>query len=210
MERDIKIRNTKDRQQHTIEVRERIVSAVEKLIYEYGYLRVTIRDIAKTVGTSSSNIYRYFDSKDAVMKSLVQHIAQQIEESCLQAFESKGNASQRLTRVIVEYHRICTERYYSAPGARELFRAATLENPNLTTMHSEHLGKMFWDLILEGVHNKEFKVNDLDAATRMVCHAITDFVDPMQITKDSNRDTDFKETKEMCQFVLGSLKSGSL
>jgi len=197
-------------QSHTIEMRDRIVCAAEKLFYEHGYVRVTIRDIASMVGTPSVNVYRFFDSKTALLEALVQRITQQVEESCTRIAHGKGDAAEQLSQVILEYQRVSMERFDPALGASDLFREAIMGNHLWSTMHSTCMRKLFWELILDGVHNNEFKVTDVDSAARMVCYAITAFVDPMQISVKVEHDTDLKEAREMCHFIIGSLKSGCL
>jgi TetR/AcrR family transcriptional regulator, repressor of fatR-cypB operon len=50
--------------------REHIHNAALELVAEKGYYGVSIPDIARSAGTATGTIYRYFDSKDALMNEL--------------------------------------------------------------------------------------------------------------------------------------------
>lgn len=51
-------------------VKERIVSAAWKLFYEKGYDNTTVDDIIALSGTSKGSFYYYFESKDALLRTL--------------------------------------------------------------------------------------------------------------------------------------------
>jgi AcrR family transcriptional regulator len=81
----------------TLMRRKQIVNAVGKLIIKYGSERVTVRRIAKEIGTSESAIYRHFRSKkdilsfliDDIESSLLSEIELGTDHSCtLQTLES--------------------------------------------------------------------------------------------------------------------------
>jgi len=71
-------------------VRQRqIINAAAKLIVKYGSEHVTVRRIAKEIGTSESAIYRHFKSKRDILSLLVDDI----ENTLLSDFESYINRS---------------------------------------------------------------------------------------------------------------------
>ena len=54
------------------EIREKIISAALKEFKEYGYLEANMRSIARRSGITVGNIYRYFRSKDALFKEIME------------------------------------------------------------------------------------------------------------------------------------------
>lgn len=53
-------------------MRERILTAARTLFAEKGVEGTTIRDIVKTAGTSTGNLYFYFANKDALLETLLE------------------------------------------------------------------------------------------------------------------------------------------
>ncbi|MFW5838520.1 MAG: TetR/AcrR family transcriptional regulator [Bacillota bacterium] len=58
-------------QRETI-VKTAILDAAETLIKTQGFTAVNIRAIAKTIGYSPGNIYKYFDSKQAIINAVIE------------------------------------------------------------------------------------------------------------------------------------------
>jgi len=71
----------------TLVRQKQIINAAAKLIVKYGSEHVTVRRIAKEIGTSESAIYRHFKSKKDILSLLVDDI----ENSLLSDFESYIN-----------------------------------------------------------------------------------------------------------------------
>ena len=57
--------------------KEKILNAAVKLFSEQGYGKVSMRDIARTVGINVASIYNHFKSKGAILKSLYEFYVQQ-------------------------------------------------------------------------------------------------------------------------------------
>jgi AcrR family transcriptional regulator len=55
----------------TAETRERIVDAAFRAVERFGLSRFTMDDVARLAGVSRQSVYRYFDSKDALIVALV-------------------------------------------------------------------------------------------------------------------------------------------
>ncbi|MGH2690958.1 MAG: TetR/AcrR family transcriptional regulator [Actinomycetota bacterium] len=53
------------------ETRERIVDAAFQAVERFGLSRFTMDDVARIAGVSRQSVYRYFDSKDALIVALV-------------------------------------------------------------------------------------------------------------------------------------------
>jgi AcrR family transcriptional regulator len=190
------------------EVRNRILDAAEKLFREHGYLKVTVADVAEDLDMSPANVYRFFESKAALREALVYRLTGQVEVQCADVIHRDGTASERLSRMIVEYHRLTLDRYLSAFNSHEMLDNAIRENWGVIAEHTDRMKKLIWEVILDGVHNDEFKVNDVDCATRLVYYAIIPFIDPTNVALMFAKDEDFKQAREMSVFILGALKSG--
>lgn len=190
------------------EVREQILDAAETKFREHGYLKVTVADVAHDLGMSPANVYRFFDSKASLREALAARLTRQVEEVCEKVARGTGSAAERLANMLVEYHRMTLDRYISAANVHEMLDTAVRENWNVVVTHMERMEKLMWDLILEGTHNMEFKVNDVDSAARLVNFAIMAFIDPACVSRFFVNEKDFRQAREMSAFIIGALKSG--
>ena len=55
------------------ETRERIVAAAAELIFERGVAETTLEDIRAAAGVSGSQVYHYFEDKQALVRAVIDH-----------------------------------------------------------------------------------------------------------------------------------------
>lgn len=58
--------------------RNRILEESRKLFYNLGYKKVTMDDISKNMGMSKKTLYKYFDSKYEIMKTIVHEVIDEL------------------------------------------------------------------------------------------------------------------------------------
>lgn len=78
--------------------RERILTAAERCFIEHGFHAASMSTIATTAGMSAGLIYRYFDSKSAIIQAIV---ARQLEEKSrdLAALHSEKELGERVLKL---------------------------------------------------------------------------------------------------------------
>src|SRR6201993_5592399 len=57
------------------ETRERIVAAAAELIFERGVAETTLEDIRAAAGVSGSQVYHYFEDKQALVRAVIDYQA---------------------------------------------------------------------------------------------------------------------------------------
>jgi len=62
------------------EIRQRIVAEALEVFLEKGYEKASMRDLAKKVGTSVSNIYHYFPNKEELFRFIAEPMAQRVKQ----------------------------------------------------------------------------------------------------------------------------------
>jgi AcrR family transcriptional regulator len=60
------------------ETRERIVAAAAELVFERGVAETTLEDIRAAAGVSGSQVYHYFEDKQALVRAVVDHQAEAV------------------------------------------------------------------------------------------------------------------------------------
>jgi TetR/AcrR family transcriptional regulator, transcriptional repressor for nem operon len=61
--------------------RARIVAAAAELMFEHGVARTSTEEVREAAGVSNSQLYHYFDSKDALVRAVIGHQTQRVLDS---------------------------------------------------------------------------------------------------------------------------------
>lgn len=91
------------------ETRRRIIAATMHCVAEVGYARATIREIARTAGITSANLYNYFSKKSELMEAAIAARADIALPRLRGAAQSPGNAVDRIDAVLDESGRLMRE-----------------------------------------------------------------------------------------------------
>ncbi|MED5812606.1 TetR/AcrR family transcriptional regulator [Mycolicibacterium sp. 050232] len=91
------------------ETRARIIAATMHCVAEVGYARTTIREIARTAGITSANLYNYFPNKSELMTAAIAARAELALPRLRAAAQGPGNAVDRIDAVLDESGRLMRE-----------------------------------------------------------------------------------------------------
>ncbi len=64
------------------EVKERILVKAEEIFFQYGYTRVRMDEISDGLGISKKTLYKYFDSKEQLLREIVERMKLRIKTNC--------------------------------------------------------------------------------------------------------------------------------
>ncbi|MCP5522313.1 MAG: TetR/AcrR family transcriptional regulator [Verrucomicrobiales bacterium] len=80
-----------------------IAEAALNVVDRHGLRGLNVARVAKAVGVVPSGLYRHFSSKDAVLDTVLDLIAERIEANVTQARQSSGNALDRLHGMLTRH-----------------------------------------------------------------------------------------------------------
>jgi AcrR family transcriptional regulator len=83
------------------ETRERIVDAAFRAVERFGLSRFTMDDVARLAGVSRQSVYRYFDSKDALIVALVYREEETFMDGVRAAHSQHENLEDALREAIL-------------------------------------------------------------------------------------------------------------
>src|SRR5215475_7509213 len=86
----------------TDDTRARIVETAEALFRRLGFAKTAVADIAAELGMSPANVYRFFDSKNAIVEEICRRCLADVEEKAWAEARATGPASERIERLILE------------------------------------------------------------------------------------------------------------
>ena len=81
------------------QTRARLIAVTKRLIQEHGSDRVTLRTIAAAAKMKAGSIYYHFDSKDAIIRTVLESGVGGARQAVLQAIAEAGSTSSPLVRL---------------------------------------------------------------------------------------------------------------
>ncbi len=97
------------------DIRALILDAVDVLLAKYGYGKMTMEDVAKLVGIGKGTIYLHFPSKEELVLSHIDRIAETVIRKLEEQAGSSDSSDRRLRRMLVlrVLHRFDSVAHYS-------------------------------------------------------------------------------------------------
>lgn len=85
----------------TREVREAILDATDRILSQSGYKKMTIDDLAQTVGIGKGSVYLHFTSKEEIALSHIDRIIERLKEELNRIAALDAPPEERLRKMLV-------------------------------------------------------------------------------------------------------------
>ena len=125
------------------DIRDLILDGVDTLLAKYGYKKMTMEDLAQTVGIGKGTIYLHFKSKEEVVLSHIDRIVVRLVEELKSITTSKDRVDTKIRRMLVTrvLFRLDSVRNYS----QSLNDLLSSLRPALITRRQKHFA---WEAVL--------------------------------------------------------------
>ncbi|ASY59581.1 MULTISPECIES: TetR family transcriptional regulator [Sinorhizobium] len=183
----------------------RILDAAERLFRHYGYTKTNVADIARDLGMSPANIYRFFSSKTEIHQALC---ARMLEASYQQAYEISRlpvSATERLRHYVLAQHKTTVETMLDEQKVHEMVVVAIEQEWHVIEKHLDRIDKLLAGIIRGGIEAGEFAEQDAEVAARCFGASIVTLCHPQivaQCLAKENRPT----PDELIEFAIKALK----
>ncbi len=165
---------------------QRILDAAEAALRRYGVEKTNVVDIARALGMSHGNIYRYFPSKQALINAVAMRWLEAVT-SPLKAIADDPSrpAAERLAVWFDTLRTIKRRKVRDDPELFRLHREVTGQSPGAVEEHVGTLVGQIEKMIVEGMAAKEFSRRlDAKAAAGAFLHATSPFHHPALLMQD--------------------------
>ncbi len=160
--------------------RRRILEAAKANLRRFGADKVTVVDIARDLGMSHSNVYRFFRTKAEILDAVVEEWLAEGKALLGRLSASPGAAGERLERLVLAM--LARKRINRTEDAAlfDLYHRILAERPAALARYDAAQFAAVKRIIADGVQTSEFAIatHDIPAAVRVVRHAIHTFFDP--------------------------------
>jgi AcrR family transcriptional regulator len=193
------------RPQSTEKTIARILDAAEEQFRRMGYAKTAVADIARALGMSPANIYRFFASKAAINEAICEKHFAEVHGILRAILAEDRPAAARLERFVVEFHRFNKARCVSEQRLHEMVAAGMEENWHAVERHIAAIHEMVAGLIADGIARGEF-APDVDAAdaAKAVCTACTGVLHPMLIAQFALKDLE-EDARRVVRYLIAAL-----
>lgn len=184
----------------------RILDSAERLFRHYGYSKTTVADIARDLGMSPANIYRFFESKNEILQALCSRMLGTGHALALQIAALPLSAEERLRRYVETEHRLTVETMMDAQKVHEMVVVAIEQNWDVIDRHIDRLTDVVQKIIEDGIAAGEFPQQDARVAARCFGASIALLSHPQLVAQclcKENR----ASPQELTDFAIRALKA---
>jgi len=186
------------------DTRSRIIETAERLFKQLGFQKTTVADIARDLGMSPANVYRFFGSKAEINEAVGRQLMSEVEQAAEAIAAGPGSAADRLRALIRTVNTMNAERYIDDRKLHEMVAVALSDNWSIVKDHIEHMGMFYGKVIADGIVSGEFAPCNVEAAAKIVQTATVRFCHPRLMVECS--DVPGPELDEMVDFCLKALR----
>ena len=185
----------------------RILDSAERLFRHYGYAKTNVADIAKDLGMSPANIYRFFASKVEIHQAICARLLSTVRQLAeLILSQDDVSAEDRLRQWVHALHKITVETMMDQERVHEMVIVAMERDWHVVDAHIDRVNVIVADVIREGIADGEFPNQDPDSAARCFGAATALLCHPQMVAQclaKPNRAT----PGELIEFAIRALKN---
>lgn len=184
---------------------ERILDAAERLFRHYGYTKTNVADIAKDLGMSPANIYRFFSSKAEIHQALARRMLAVSYGFAVDAMRGGETAAAGLRAYALGQHRLTLETMLHENKVHEMVVIAMEQQWQVIEEHIERIRLVVAEVIGQGIRAGEFRQQDVDIASDCFMQATLALCHP-QIIADCLSESRRATPEDLVEFTLRALR----
>lgn len=188
----------------TVDRREEILEAAQRLYEDIGFEKTTIGDIARDLKMSPANLYRSFPNRQAIDEAIAGRMLSVIEDRAwaqARQMRSAKEALPALSRAVVEETRA---RLLSQQRVHHLCAVAAREWWPVVTAYLDGIRGAVRHIIMEGQRSGELVRGDPEDMADTVCSALTKVWHPLMIEAFAHEDLPAASDK-ICALVINGM-----
>ncbi len=183
------------------ETRRRIEDTAEALFRSMGYQKTAVADIARELGMSPANIYRFYPSKSAINEAIAARMLDGVEAELWAIARGAGAPPDRLRALLTTLHQRHLALFFTEKRLHDLVTAAMAEHWGVVERFIHAVQTAMRHVLMDGQASGDFAKDDAEATAVSLKRAILAFVHPVMIAECIERG----ETEEQIGQELDAL-----
>jgi AcrR family transcriptional regulator len=161
--------------------RARILEVAEALFRALGYQKTTVADIARELGMSPANVYRFFPSKSAINEAIAARLLEGVAADLEAIAAGPGRAADRLREMLRTLHARHLALFFAQKRMHDMVSAAMSEHWDVIAAFIARIEAAMARVVADGAAQGEFAVRDPAATARMLKQATLCWTHPVLI-----------------------------
>lgn len=183
----------------------RILDAAERLFRHYGYAKTNVADIARDLGMSPANIYRFFASKMEIHQGICGRMLAASYQMAYDISKLPLSAGERLRRYVHAQYKMTLETMMDEEKVHEMVVVAIERDWHVIEKHVDRIHVLIADVIREGIAAGEFVDQDADMASRCFGAATISLCHPQMVAQCLAKENR-AAPEELIEFAIRALK----
>jgi AcrR family transcriptional regulator len=190
--------------------RERIAAVAERLFRAMGYQKTAVADIARELGMSPANVYRFYPSKSAINEAIAARLLGGMERGAWEIARGPGGAADRLRRLFRYLHEQHVALFFEERRLHDMVTAAMAEHWGVIERFIRSVQDAIRHVLEDGIAAGEFARLDPDQTALTIRHALLAWNHPVLIADCVGRTMTEAELaaqlEQMTGFILRALR----
>ena len=188
------------------DTRERIRATAEALFRRLGFAKTAVADIAAELRMSPANIYRFFDSKNAIVEAICRRCLSAVEERAWAVARSKAPAAQRMERLILEILAYHKENLVTEHRVNELVVAAIEHSWDTIRAHKDVMRNVIELVLRDGIDAGDFEPVDPRETAELIMRSLVPFTNPLVVGQCLEEGDDLEaQARASVRFLLRAI-----
>jgi AcrR family transcriptional regulator len=190
--------------------KEKILAAAEHVLLRHGPAKATVVDVARVLGVSHANVYKFFASKADLRQAVVEAWLDRMDAPLPRISTTRASPPIRLRRWLDEFVGARRKIWRQEPQLfAALYVIAAEQPPAVWKAYKLRLHRSLARIIADGIATGDFKVTDAAAAVAAVADAHVRFYHPAHYREwsDPRMETAYQAVRSL---VLAGLSTGAL
>lgn len=183
----------------------RILDAAERLFRHYGYSKTTVADIARDLGMSTANIYRFFASKQDIHQALCSRMLQAAYDLARSVAGEPASAAERLRRYASTQHKMTVDTMLDQEKVHEMVVVAIERDWHVIEKHIIRLHAIVAEIIADGIAAGEFRQQDPEIASKCFGASLVTLCHPQMVAQCLMKENQAR-AEDLIEFAIQALR----
>jgi AcrR family transcriptional regulator len=190
--------------------RQRILDVALGLFRTMGYQKTAVADIARELGMSPANVYRFFASKSAINEAIAAQMLQTLSEGAWAIARGPGRPPERMAELLRFLHRREVEMFFHEKRLHDMVTAAIGEHWGVVQRFVRVIVDSIRHVLMDGMASGDFARLDPERTALTIKHAMLPWNHPHHVAECFAHGETPEELRaaheDMIAFVLRALR----
>ncbi len=182
-----------------------IVETAERLFRTMGYQKTAVADIARELGMSPANVYRFFSSKAAINEAICARVVGLLSDRAWAVARGPGTPADRIRAVFRTIQQGTLELAFQERRMIEMVAVAMEEHWGVVKEHVRDIDNAVRHIVMDGQADGSFARLDPDATGRLIHGTMIGFCHPTLVQQCMDDDLEAMAAG-MAEFCLRALR----